>query len=136
MKNTAAYSSPQLKMFLAVSPYLFHTRIFSVDEANRLYQSTKAIANSSLAKATAARTEAFELFREAQEQLPSIDVEQLKREAQQIKDQVKLLTMGGSSPLSTRFLVGVVCVFFLSWNLEKSFFPVDEGEIKSLCFET
>ncbi|CAG5119951.1 unnamed protein product [Candidula unifasciata] len=55
------------------------------DDASLLFQNTKTVANSTLARAVSAKDEAFSLLVLAQEQLPSIDVDMLKQEAEKIK---------------------------------------------------
>ncbi|GFO02129.1 laminin subunit gamma-3 [Plakobranchus ocellatus] len=55
-------------------------------DAESLYQNTKMHANSTYQKAKAAQEEALSLLHQADKQLPSLDVDALKNEAQEIKD--------------------------------------------------
>ncbi|XP_059157945.1 laminin subunit gamma-1-like [Physella acuta] len=57
------------------------------DDASLLYQNTKATANRTYNAALLAKDEALNLFQLANDQLPSLDVDMLKKEAQRIKDE-------------------------------------------------
>lgn len=58
-----------------------------------MYQNTKATANRTNNVAALAKQEALMLLNLANDQLPSLDVDMLKKEAQRIKDEVSLTSI-------------------------------------------
>ena len=67
---------------------ILHPSCFSYNDASSLFDSTKMKANSTFQRAKEANEEALSLLTQADKQLPTLDVEALRQEAQDIKDKV------------------------------------------------